>query len=232
MTSNDSSQGGFTWSFQLLKTSPRQSMYHKELIPILEDDCTRCHTKDEMIQLQIDREEVLKELRDIYRKLSNHRNFDSIIPEIGLQIVLGTKDMKNKTDIAGFPGRIKRIKGGNPLADIPTFGSSDRSSFLLLRLKEHFPKIRSLAGIKTSEWLIDNLTERDIDYIIIDEFDKEHLSKIDLLPELNLNLPLVIVDTGSIGFEAMTILSLTSVGDNVIILSPCLIIRPSCVALS
>ncbi|MHA2250585.1 MAG: thiamine-phosphate synthase family protein [Candidatus Kariarchaeaceae archaeon] len=178
--------------------------YHKDLVPILEDDCTRCHTKSEMIQLQIDREQILKDLRDLYSNLSKHRNFNSIIPEIGLQIVLGSSDMQNRNDIAGFPGRIKKRKTGNPIAEIPTFGSSERSSILLLKMKEYFPSIRAMAGIKTSEWLIDKLSESEVEHIMIEGFDKEYQHKIKELPERGFNFPFVIVDKGSIGFEAIS----------------------------
>jgi predicted fused transcriptional regulator/phosphomethylpyrimidine kinase/predicted transcriptional regulator len=178
--------------------------FHKAILPVLEDDCARCQTGVVLVQLQTNRQLILKELQRIFHELSKHSNFDSIIPEIGLQMVLGVAEMTNGSDIAGFPGRIIKRKQGKPSAEIPTFGSSERASNLLLAVNKYDSEIIALAGIKTSTSLLKQLKRKKISHYIVEEFDQDSTNKLHDLIEDHRGIPSVIVDTGSVGFEAIS----------------------------
>ncbi len=182
--------------------------YHKLLNPHLEEGCTRCLTSEHLIELQLDRENIIVQLQSIYRKLVNTSKYNYLIPEIGLQIVIGTTDMSSSDDIAGFPGRIIKRKTGLPASDIPIFGTSQTMSKLLLSTRNHFPKITGLAGVKTTEWLIENIQDKGILYFEFQGFDKNYDKHItELAEKLNIkreDKPFIVVDHGSIGFEAIS----------------------------
>ncbi|OLS24439.1 MAG: Bifunctional thiamine biosynthesis protein ThiDN [Candidatus Heimdallarchaeota archaeon LC_2] len=182
--------------------------YHKLLNPHLEENCTRCLTSEKLIVLQIDRENIINQLQLIFKNLINTTKYNYLIPEIGLQIVIGTSDMKSQDDIAGFPGRIIKRKTGLPSTEIPIFSTSQTMSKLLLITRKYFPNISGLAGIKTTEWLIEKLQETGISYFEYQGFDKNYENHMIELRENNdfppINKPFVVVDQGSIGFEAIS----------------------------
>lgn len=183
-------------------------VYHKMLNPYLEDNCNRCHTSEILIELQINRESIINQLQNIYENLVRTSKYNYLIPEIGLQIVIGTTDMTNPDDIAGFPGRIIKRKEGLPSTEIPTFGASVTLSKLLLITRNYFPKISGLAGLKTTEWLVEKLQEVKIPYIEFQGFDanyKEHIVELEKIKHIqDEEKPFVVVDHGSIGYEAIS----------------------------
>ncbi|MHA2030292.1 MAG: thiamine-phosphate synthase family protein [Candidatus Kariarchaeaceae archaeon] len=182
--------------------------YHKMLNPHLEESCTRCNTSESLITIQLNRENIITNLQNIYHELIKTTKHNYLIPEIGLQIVIGTAEMSNPDDIAGFPGRIIKRKTGLPSSEFPMFGASETLSELLLSMKNHFANLRGIAGVKTSEWLVEKLDSSNIAYFRIQGFDKNFSDGIDLvvnkLGPKKPTYPFLIVDEGSIGYEAIS----------------------------
>lgn len=195
-------------SCKKLRQGGATCVYHKILNSNLEENCTRCHTSESLIELQIDRENIIKYLQNIYTNLVKTTKYNYLIPEIGLQIVIGTTDMKHFDDIAGFPGRIIKRKTGLPSTEIPTFGASLTMSRLLLLTRKHFPSITGLAGIKTTEWLLEKLEIAGIPFVEYSGFDtsyeKHMVELVDRNKFSNTGQPFVVVDKGSIGYEAIS----------------------------
>ncbi|MFV2013892.1 MAG: thiamine-phosphate synthase family protein, partial [Candidatus Heimdallarchaeota archaeon] len=191
--------------------------YHKILNPYLEENCTRCNTSESLIELQINRENIIRELQLIFENLIKTIKYNYLIPEIGLQIVIGTMDMKHRDDIAGFPGRIIKRKRGLPSTEIPTFGTSLTMSRLLLLTRKYFPHITGLAGIKTTDWLLEKLENTGISYIDFHGFDtdyEKHLVELisnNSFP--NQDHPFVVVDRGSVGYEAISYIFANNPGE-------------------
>lgn len=182
--------------------------YHKMLNPHLEENCTRCHTSESLIELQIDRENIINQLQLIFKNLVKTSKYNYLIPEIGLQIVIGTTNMEHQDDIAGFPGRIIKRKKGLPSTEIPTFGASLTMSQLLLLIRNFFPTITGLAGIKTTDWLLEKLETKGISFIDFHGFDtnyEQHLNELIRNKSFSgQDHPFVVVDRGSIGYEAIS----------------------------
>lgn len=190
---------------KILRQRGPTCIYHEQKME-LPSDCSLCLTPENLIQLQQDKESILFELRELYRFLSRKKYINKLIPEIGLQIVYGTEDMDSIFDIAGFPGRIIKRKSSNPLADPPTFGSSETTSHLLLRIRERDNKVRSIAGMKTSNYLKNQLDKFDISYKSTKEFDTSYEDKIDEIFISKTSLPFFIMNQGSFGFEPISYL--------------------------
>jgi predicted fused transcriptional regulator/phosphomethylpyrimidine kinase/predicted transcriptional regulator len=188
---------------KMLRTGGPVCLYHKHIIPSLEEDCTRCLSGKDVISLQVDKTRILSNLRMVYYEITNLKNIERIIPEIGMQIVLGGSDMNSTMDIAGFPSRIIKRKKSNLMADGPIFGGSSSLSDLLLLLNNKSSNIFALASIKTSEWLTKRLTNLEKRFEVIDGFDLEYRRKIDEIIQIS-QLPLVIIDHGSLGYEAIS----------------------------
>ncbi len=206
-------------SCKVLRQGGNICRFHKQKISGLEDDCTCCQASKSVIKLQIDRNSVLRDLRETYNSLSSHDEFVKIIPEIGLQIIVGLKDkVRNINDIAGFPGRIINRKGISK-AELPAFGSSERSGQLLLKLQQYLPNITALAGIKTSTWLFKKIEEKSIPYIEIDGFDQFYEEKLQELLRCNIEIPVIILDWGSIGYEPISYVLTNSCDELKIVLS-------------
>ena len=70
-------------------------------------------------------------------------------------------------------------------------------------LNEKYTDIFALASIKTSNWLIKRLANLDKSHKVMDGFDLDYKKKIDDIDKIN-NLPLVIIDSGSLGYEAIS----------------------------
>lgn len=188
---------------KILRTGGPVCLYHKQSIPVLEEDCTRCLSGHDVISLQVDKTLILSNLRMVYREITNMNNIERIIPEIGMQIVLGGSNMNSTMDIAGFPSRIIKRKKSSLMADGPIFGGSSSLSDLLLLLNKKFSGIFALASIKTSDWLTKRLSNLDKSFKIIDGFDLDYRIKIDDIDNIN-QLPLIIIDYGSLGYEAIS----------------------------
>ncbi len=188
---------------KMLRTGGPVCLYHKQSIPILEEDCTRCLSGHDVISLQVDKTLILSNLRVVYKEITSMKHIERIIPEIGMQIVLGGPNMNNTMDIAGFPSRIIKRKKSNLMADGPIFGGSSSLSDLLLLLNKKFSGIFALASIKTSDWLIKRLANLNKTYEVIDGFDLDYKKKIDDIVAIS-KLPLVIIDYGSLGYEAIS----------------------------
>ena len=188
---------------KMLRTGGPVCLYHKQSIPILEEDCTRCLSGQDVISLQVDKTLILSDLRMVYKEITKMKHVERIIPEIGMQIVLGGPNMQTTMDIAGFPSRIIKRKKSSLMADGPIFGGSSSLSDLLLLLNEKYTDIFALASIKTSNWLIKRLANLDKSHKVMDGFDLDYKKKIDDIDKIN-NLPLVIIDSGSLGYEAIS----------------------------
>ncbi|MDH5401394.1 MAG: hypothetical protein OEZ01_01755 [Candidatus Heimdallarchaeota archaeon] len=176
---------------------------HKQQVAYLDNDCRNCHSSHELINLQIDKYEIINELITGIEQIQNHRNINKIIPEIGMQLILGIKEMTTMLDIAAFPSRINKRKHSNPLFERPIFGGSETMSQFLLHLNQFNTDITCAISIKTTKLLLNRLSNINIKSIDLDGFDINYKNI-----ELNQikQLPLIVIDKGIVGYEAISYL--------------------------
>lgn len=193
---------------KILRQAGPTCILHKQVVPSLNDNCVSCHTEASILQLQIDKQGILNKLRNYYLLLSKQLHFQRIIPEIGMQVVMGIDQMQSSIDIAAFPNRIIKRKGTNPVADTPIFGGSETLSKILLLVRKYYHEINCIMAMKTSEWLENKLKSLNYQFLKTQGFDRNYTS---ILSELEFKEPnfFILIDQGSIGYEAITYLFLT-----------------------
>jgi len=187
---------------KIMRQAGPTCIYHKSITSNLADDCTSCLTKEPLIQLQVDKQSVLRDLSQLFSLLKSKPQIDQIIPEIGMQIIHSIEHPSSMSDIGAFPGRIIKRVGALPLASPPSFGSSETTSQLLLDLRSRGIVIRTIAAIKTNRYLENRLATLDLDIFEVSGFE-ENMS--DKLAELDLNdSSLLLVGRDSVGYESIS----------------------------
>lgn len=187
---------------KVMRQSGPTCIYHKSITSNLGDDCTSCLTQKPLIELQNNKEGVLNELNDLLSNLRGIDNFYKIIPEVGMQIINSITDPNSMSDIAAFPGRIIKRSKNTVLADAPTFGGSETTSQLLLDLQSKQFDVRTIAAIKTSDWLLNKLDQEKVPFLVIKGFEENMSQKIGQL--FFDHSGFVIAGMESIGYESIS----------------------------
>nr|WP_048060613.1 thiamine-phosphate synthase family protein [Methanothermus fervidus] len=93
-------------------------------------------------------------LKKALKILTYSKAFAFLIPETGTNIVMSKKNPKNKEDIAGIPGRIRKFKDKAIVCEDPKFGASSHLANLILTLQKYDPEKRSAINIKYDKKII------------------------------------------------------------------------------
>ena len=183
-------------------------LLHKINTPSLSDECTSCHTGQNLIDLKMYRSSLITDLNMLFTLFNENKKLQYLIPEIGLQIVLGVGDFRTPNDIAAFPGRIRKKKRGDLIAEHPTFGSSETLAGLLILIRSNLKTCSTIAAIKTSEWLQEKLDLNSLSKFHISQFDADYTHGLDKLFESykTIELPFVIYNEGNVGYEDISYL--------------------------
>lgn len=72
----------------------------------------------------------------------------SLIPEVQSNLVMALSQARDVSEVAGFPGRIIRIKGSIKAVGCPEFGASSHMARVVLAAMNHDPSIRSAMNIR------------------------------------------------------------------------------------
>lgn len=197
---------------KILRQAGPTCIFHRQIIPQLDANCDKCLTPQNLIELQVDKESALRRLQTTVRNILKYQNIASIIPEIGMQIVFGVQNINSYSDIVAFPGRINKRKNSPPLYGMPAFGGSETTSHLLMEIRKYNRELTTIATLKTSKWLINRMETNNFDIKIHEGFDLDHAKGLMELGSID-GSPVVIVDTGSPGFEAISYLCCSSLVD-------------------
>ena len=108
------------------------------LAKITPQSCNACqwNRRPEDVQYITNRQQLLVDMEYIVSQLSLLPNFVENIPEIGTQLVMmDPKDIPNFSNIAGFPGRIVRVKDRAQAVSTPEYGESRMVAKILIALR-------------------------------------------------------------------------------------------------
>lgn len=78
----------------------------------------------------------------------------NLIPEVSSNLVYAKENAKNKSQVAGFPGRIIRLFDDAYAVAQPIFGASSHMANVVLTVMKHDPSYRSAMNIKYSEEIV------------------------------------------------------------------------------
>jgi hypothetical protein len=126
---------------------------HKEAVPELSaEECKVCQelfTKE--AEPVSERVNTINNIRSAISKLSDSKEFLSIIPEVRTNLVMATTGAQSVSEVAGIPGRIivarERLK---TLSD-PEFGASFHLASVLLAAREKNKSIRAAINVLFNE---------------------------------------------------------------------------------
>lgn len=79
----------------------------------------------------------------------------SLIPEVQSNLVMALSQARNPSEVAGFPGRIVRIKGSIMPVGCPEFGASSHMARVVLAAMNHDPSIRSAMNIRYGQDILE-----------------------------------------------------------------------------
>jgi predicted fused transcriptional regulator/phosphomethylpyrimidine kinase len=144
---------------------------------------------------------VTKELFEAAQQLINlEERFGGLIPEIGCQFVYSVENSALQEDIAGFPGRIIRVKGKGRIISPPEFGQSSTLALILSFFQQQGSQHRTIISLKRTPTNLKLLTQgKHVVYTeeadknwekVLKSFSKEEIIHIE-----------VIADSGGVGFE-------------------------------
>jgi XRE family transcriptional regulator, thiamine biosynthesis regulator len=195
-------------SCKILRSAGPICNLHFTGVPELQDEniCTACVSSDKLIQLvQPSRYQTIHDLQQTVNSLNKIENIAKIVPEIGLQIAYASDFTKDLLDIAAFPGRIGKYKGSLTRIIAPEFGASEHTAKLLIQIKEYFPEIRSVIGLKNSSWFVNLLKKLNVAifYINVDNLSQSDLAKEFAKIKIT-KTPIGLVGEDSIGIEGIT----------------------------
>ncbi len=150
LTHNPARATGVLYGFwRGLLSEGRLCAHHRRLHPQLEE-CDICMNPSYEKSMDAERLEVLRQLDICVKKLTTSRNFASLIPEVGVNIVYCVSNPQTINDVAGVAGRI--VAAGNEVKSVgrPAFGASKHLASVLLASRMRNTAIRSAINISNN----------------------------------------------------------------------------------
>jgi len=122
---------------------------HKESVPELsEEECNVClRLFTEETEPVSERMNVVNNIRAAVSKLSESKEFLSVIPEVRTNLVMATKNAKSEIEVAGIPGRILLAREKLKTISDPEFGASFHLARVILAAMERRKEIRGAINI-------------------------------------------------------------------------------------
>jgi hydroxymethylpyrimidine/phosphomethylpyrimidine kinase len=78
-----------------------------------------------------------------------------LIPEVSSNLVYAKPKAKTEKDVAGFPGRIIRVRDEIRVVSGPAFGASEHMAHVVLTVMRHYPECRCAMNIRYSKELVE-----------------------------------------------------------------------------
>jgi len=176
---------------------------HREMDPSL-SECNICSRNEET---ELDRINVLDNLKKAFMILRKTDNIVNLIPEVFINLVMAVPNPKSIFDVAGFPGRI--VKSGKEIKTLegPKFGASTHMANILLTTMRFNNTKRACINIRYSDEILDVCKKMKLSTVRIEnrfqskDLD-EKLSK-NIENVLEKEVPDILYDHGDVGVEPM-----------------------------
>jgi len=155
---------------------------------------------------------ILDQLERAARMISVSPFFTTIMPEVSVNLVMAMEGTASEGEVAGFPGRIVRVKGRAQATMPPEFGASHHMAQMLLTAMSFDPEVRAAINVKYDPKIEAALAEMGLEAgrtIRVDSATGGNdlvVASFAKLGEAKGSIPPVVVDEGSKGLEPMTYL--------------------------
>lgn len=164
-------------------------------------DCSICFPTADQAAVFGKKLEVIKELYEAAHQLiAMEEKFGQLIPEIGCQFVYIVEGSNIQEDIAGFPGRIVKLKGKGKIVSYPEFGQSSTLAMILSYFQQQNSPYRTIITLRsTSENL--RMVNEEKQTVNTTEGDKNWKETLKSIPKEEIKQIEVIADSGGLGLE-------------------------------
>ncbi len=166
-------------------------------------NCSICFPSETSRKIFDDRLSVTKELYEAAIKLvASGERFASLIPEVGCQFVGTTEDTQEIKDIAGFPGRIIKVKDKGQIISYPEFGQGATLAQILGYFKRQSSKFNSLISIRRTDNILKIISPKK-EVLLTVEADKDWIQTLQAFSTQEIQEIEIIADAGGIGLEPL-----------------------------
>jgi predicted fused transcriptional regulator/phosphomethylpyrimidine kinase/predicted transcriptional regulator len=169
-------------------------------------DCSICFPSEQDRQIFDEKLSVTKDLYQAAQHLiESGERFAQLIPEIGCQfvsIIENAHEQTNVSDIAGFPGRIVKVKDKGQIVSYPEFGQGSTLAQILKYFFSNGSRYRSLISIKRTDSILDAVSEKK-EIVTTDEADKNWMKTLRGFSSERIQEIDIIADAGGYGLEPL-----------------------------
>ena len=165
--------------------------------------CSLCFPSETSRKIFDDKLIVTKDLYEAAVKLVNSGGrFAKLIPEVGCQFVSITEGSQEIDDIAGFPGRIIKVRDKGQIISYPEFGQGATLAQILGYFKKQSSIYNSLISIRRSPEILSTLSVNK-EVLLTDEADKDWIETLKPYTMNQIKKIEIIADAGGIGLEPL-----------------------------
>ena len=124
-------------------------------------DCSLCFPSESSRKIFNEKLNVTKELFEAASYLvESGERFAQLIPEVGCQFVCITADSDKSSDIAGFPGRIVKVKNRGKIVSYPEFGEGATLAKILQYFRAQSAPYHALISIRKTEEILQKVSSK------------------------------------------------------------------------
>ncbi|KPK88162.1 MAG: hypothetical protein AMS27_00525 [Bacteroides sp. SM23_62_1] len=188
---------------QFRTAGPLCDVHRKKTSIDFPPDCNICFPSPELTEVFNQRLQTTRELFEAAQKLiQTGEKFGVIIPEIGCQFVSLAENGQKASDVAGFPGRIIKVKGKGKIVALPEFQQGPTLAQILIYFKTHGSPYRSIISLRNTKEIQKSIISEKV-VIQTEEADRNWKKTLESMPPGKFKDFDVIADAGGHGFEAI-----------------------------
>jgi predicted fused transcriptional regulator/phosphomethylpyrimidine kinase/predicted transcriptional regulator len=188
---------------QFRTAGPLCEVHRKKTSIAFPPDCNICFPSSEQTEVFNQKLQVTRELFEAAQKLiATEEKFGQIIPEIGCQFVSMIENGEKSADIAGFPGRIVKVKGKGKIVASPEFQQGSTLAQLLVYFRKHGSLYRSVISLRNTKEIQKKIISEKV-VIETEEADRDWKTTLESLSSKTIKDVDAIADAGGHGFEAI-----------------------------
>ncbi|MHA1942652.1 MAG: thiamine-phosphate synthase family protein [Candidatus Hodarchaeales archaeon] len=166
-------------------------------------DCSLCFPSESSRKIFDEKLTVTKELFETASILvESGEKFAQLIPEVGCQFVSIIEDSHDPTDIAGFPGRIVKVKNKGKIVSYPEFGEGATLAQILQYFREQSAPFHALISIRRTDEILEKISSSK-EVLLTVEADKDWNQTLRSYSSQEIRKIEIIADAGGYGLEPL-----------------------------
>ncbi|MFX0206506.1 MAG: thiamine-phosphate synthase family protein [Candidatus Hodarchaeota archaeon] len=188
---------------QFRTAGPLCDVHRKKTSLDFPPDCHICFPSPGQTEVFNQKLQTTRELFEAAQKLVNTGEvFGQLIPEIGCQFVSIAENSQTVADVAGFPGRIIKIKGKGRVVSSPEFQQGFTLAQILIHFKKHGSAHRSVISLRNTEEILETLMSEKFT-VKTKEADRNWEKTLETFFTEEIRKIEVIAAAGGVGLEAI-----------------------------